>query len=139
MQPEEGRGEPGAGNRETSEDQPNADRVGGVQCGVHEMVAGRTESPQMMLDPKCCEDDGVVLGRRFGLEPNLPQSAERTKRAVFGDVIVVIPNEGRRERRQIDARPGKTAGIPPPAASSRAVPPPGGRDSAIGARACEKS
>src|SRR5580704_18512068 len=35
------------------------------------------------IDPESGEDDGVVLRRCRGLEPNLPQSTERTQRAVF--------------------------------------------------------
>ncbi len=47
----------------------------------------------MMLDPKSCVDEWVVLLDGAELEPDAEQSPRRPQRFVLGDVRIVVPNK----------------------------------------------
>src|SRR5207302_9830305 len=74
-------------------DQPDEDRVGGVQEHVDEVVAEGVETPEMVIQPEAREGERVVLrdGARF--EPDAPEPVEAPQRRVGGDVGIVVPDE----------------------------------------------
>ena len=104
MHREDRRREPGSGHAEPPQRAPGEDGAERVQRDVHRVVARRLEPPELVLDPEQRVDERVVLRRRARREPDVAQPGERPERRVLLHVGVVVPDEARGERRQVDDR-----------------------------------
>jgi hypothetical protein len=65
----------------------------GVTEDVDDVVAGRIELPELVLDPEGRVDQRVVLGGGPEIEPDPLQSVRGPQHGVLDDVFVVVPDE----------------------------------------------
>ena len=119
---EDRRREPRPRDAEPPEQQPEEHRAGRVQQDVGDVESEGVEAPEVILEPEGREDQGIILGKRRGLEPDASQAFQIPQRRVPCDVRIVVPDEaalergyvgderhhddqGRPERRLLPARP----------------------------------
>ena len=69
MQGKEGGGQAGAGNFEPEEQAPEEQGGQGMQQEVLDVIGRRPEPPQMVIQPKGCAGERVILLQRGGLKP----------------------------------------------------------------------
>ena len=66
------------------------------------MKKERIEAPEMILKPKCCVNERIVLGNSTNLEPDSIKPMQITQRGVLGNIIVIVPNKAATQRGKVD-------------------------------------
>src|SRR5207248_7124071 len=76
------------------------------QKDVDLVISARLAVPELVFDPEGRENEGVILRRMCGVQPDFRQAMRGTQVRVEGDVVVVVPDEGARGRRAVGREDG---------------------------------
>ena len=107
MQGEYRRREPGSGDRQTAQHEPQHHRRDRVKDDVGDVVARRIELPDTVFDPEGGEHHGVVLNRCSEVGPDPLQTVRAVQERILGDVARIVPDVGTAHGRQIRQQYGK--------------------------------
>ncbi len=72
-----------------------------MQHDIDDVIAERLQPPRVGIRPNRMNTSTGSTADRFWHEPHLPQPVQRAKRAVFDDVLAIVPEELPAERRHI--------------------------------------
>jgi len=120
MQGEEGGRQPGSRHWQSLQDHPHQGGVEAVQQNVHEMIAQRVQSPELMLQPERGINQRKILRLGVGGKPDFMQTVGIRQHWIIGDVFVIIPDVAAPQggqiscQRRYDEQPGQGNGMPPP-------------------------
>ena len=101
VQREDGRRQPGAGDRQPPQKDPNQHRVKPVEQDIHQVVSRRIKPPKCALDPQSRIDQGKILRLRMGRKPDLFEPIRRRQHRVVRNILIIVPNEPGPERRSV--------------------------------------
>ena len=68
---------------------------------VDRVIPERAGSPEVVFEPEGGVNEGIILRRRGGFEPDVTQAGGGAEGGVFGNVLVVVPDVGRSERGKV--------------------------------------
>ena len=87
------RRQPGTGTRNRASNRHSNSTLATCSSDVHQVIAQRRQSPQVIFEPKCRMNERVILRHGADLEPHSPQPVEQCSVDVASDVRIVIPDE----------------------------------------------
>lgn len=95
MDGKDGGGEPGNRDFQAEQGAPEKDGGDGVKENIVEVIEEWVKAGEVIFDPECRVNDGVILRERQGMDPDGEQAGPGAEEGIAGDVLGVVPDESR--------------------------------------------